>query len=59
MGIRRRRIRNSAPASGCERCYAPDELEREKEKRYLQNGIPFNADTLTCLAGCERALGII
>jgi L-2-hydroxycarboxylate dehydrogenase (NAD+) len=54
-----RSIRNSATAPGFERCYSPGELEQENERQYRSNGIPLNADTLTSLAECEQALGIV
>jgi L-2-hydroxycarboxylate dehydrogenase (NAD+) len=53
-----RSIRNSATAPGHKRCYSPGELEQDNERQYRRNGIPLNADTLACLAECERTLGV-
>ena len=47
-----RQIRASSPAPGFERCYAPGEIEYETERRYRQEGIPLNAESL---AGLEQA----
>ncbi len=45
-----RQIRDSAPAPGFERCYAPGELEHETAIRYQRDGIPLAAATVAGLA---------
>lgn len=49
-----RQIRESKPARGFARCYAPGELEHELETAYRREGIPLNAETL---AGLTAFLG--
>jgi LDH2 family malate/lactate/ureidoglycolate dehydrogenase len=48
-----RQIRESRPAAGFERCWAPGELEAEFERRYRRDGIPLSEETLRGLAECE------
>jgi len=48
-----RQIRESRPAPGFERCYAPGELEYLIEQRHRRDGIPLNAETI---AGLEAVL---
>jgi LDH2 family malate/lactate/ureidoglycolate dehydrogenase len=48
-----RQIRESRPAPGFDRCYAPGELEHILEQRYRLEGIPLNAETLAGLAALE------
>jgi LDH2 family malate/lactate/ureidoglycolate dehydrogenase len=49
-----RQIRESRPAHGFERCYAPGELEFATEQAYRQDGIPLNAETLAGLNALLR-----
>jgi LDH2 family malate/lactate/ureidoglycolate dehydrogenase len=49
-----RRIRDSRPAPGFDRCYAPGELEHILEERYRREGIPLHAETLAGLEALER-----
>jgi len=44
-----RQIRESRPAPGFDRCYAPGELEFLTEERYRCEGIPLNPETLAGL----------
>ena len=53
-----RQIRGSKKAPGCERIYAPGELEAETERRYRQDGIPLNSVTLEGIRQSARELGI-
>jgi LDH2 family malate/lactate/ureidoglycolate dehydrogenase len=54
-----RQIRDSAPAPGFSRCYAPGEMEFETEQAYSRNGIPLSVDTLAGLAQCETRLRVV
>jgi len=47
-----RQIRDSRPAPGFERCYAPGELEALTEIEYNRDGIPLPAETLDGLDAC-------
>jgi LDH2 family malate/lactate/ureidoglycolate dehydrogenase len=49
-----RRIRESRPAPGFDRCYAPGELEHIVEARYRREGIPLSAETLAGIEDVER-----
>lgn len=53
-----RQIRESRPAPGYTRCYAPGELEHELQQEYSANGIPLNAETMRNLALSEGQLGL-
>ena len=53
-----RQIRESKKVPGCERIYAPGELEAETERRYRQDGIPLNSVTLEGIRQSARELGI-
>ena len=44
-----RQIRESAPAPGHNRCYAPGELEHETELLFRRDGIPLSAQTMAGL----------
>ena len=44
-----RQIRDSRPAPGFDRCYAPGEMEHAIEQRYRRDGIPLTAQTLAGL----------
>jgi LDH2 family malate/lactate/ureidoglycolate dehydrogenase len=44
-----RQIRESRPAPGFDRCYAPGELEHILEQRYRIEGIPLNTETISGL----------
>jgi LDH2 family malate/lactate/ureidoglycolate dehydrogenase len=48
-----RQIRESPPAPGFERCYAPGELEDILEQRHRREGIPLNAETIAGLDAAE------
>lgn len=52
-----RQIRNSRPAPGVERVYAPGHLEAETEERYRREGIPLNAATLQGIVQTAVQLG--
>jgi LDH2 family malate/lactate/ureidoglycolate dehydrogenase len=49
-----RQIRESRPAPGFARAYAPGEVEAETERRHRAQGVPLNAETL---AGVRQAAG--
>jgi LDH2 family malate/lactate/ureidoglycolate dehydrogenase len=51
-------IRNSTPAPGFDRCFAPGQLEAETHLKYLENGIPLSAETLTGIEACAGELGL-
>jgi LDH2 family malate/lactate/ureidoglycolate dehydrogenase len=48
-----RQIRQSRPAPGFDRCYAPGELEHILEQRYRREGIALNAETIAGLKSIE------
>lgn len=52
-----REIRNSRPAPGHRRVYAPGELDAETERAYRAEGIPLNAETLAGLLAAADRLG--
>jgi LDH2 family malate/lactate/ureidoglycolate dehydrogenase len=43
-------------APGCDEVYAPGELEASTERRYAQEGIPLNDETVDGLARCGESL---
>jgi LDH2 family malate/lactate/ureidoglycolate dehydrogenase len=49
-----RRIRESRPAPGFDRCYAPGELEQINEQEYRREGIPLTRETIAGLEAAER-----
>ena len=53
-----RQIRQSRPAPGVERIYAPGELEAELEARYRAEGIPLNDATLAGIASAAERLDV-
>ena len=53
-----RQVRESTPANGFTRCYAPGGLEHETEETYRRDGIPLSAETLEGLAQSEQMLGL-
>lgn len=53
-----RQVRETAPANGFARCYAPGGLEHEIEQTYRRDGIPLSAETLGGLEQAERSLGL-
>ena len=53
-----RQIRQSRPAPGVERIYAPGELEAELEARYRREGIPLNDATLSGIAAAAERLEV-
>ncbi len=48
-----RSIRESRPAPGQARCYAPGEMEHETEREYRRSGIPLAAETCNAIAATE------
>jgi L-2-hydroxycarboxylate dehydrogenase (NAD+) len=53
-----RQIRGSKKAPGCDRIYAPGELEAETEICYRKEGIPLNSATLDGISQTAHELGI-
>lgn len=53
-----RQIRNSRPAPGHQRVYAPGEMEAETEREYRSAGIPLNAETLAGIAAAADRLRV-
>ena len=53
-----RQIRESRRAQGCEKIYAPGELEALTEARYRADGIPLNDETIGDLSRCAKGLGL-
>lgn len=51
-----RQIRQSRPAPGFDRCYAPGELEFLLERQYRQEGIPLNSTTLASLQAARSSI---
>ena len=51
-----RQIRESGLAPGCDKVYAPGELEASTERRHAQEGIPLNDETVDGLLRCGRSL---
>jgi LDH2 family malate/lactate/ureidoglycolate dehydrogenase len=53
-----RQIRESRPAPGFARAYAPGELEAETERQHRAQGIPLNAETLTGIRHAAGRVGV-
>lgn len=53
-----RQIRESRRAEGCEKIYAPGELEALTEELYRAEGIPLNDETVSDLDHCADMLGL-
>lgn len=53
-----REIQNSRRRAGVDRLYPPGLLEHEFERRYAQDGIPLNEETLAGIRDAGRSVGV-